>query len=309
MSKILAIYFSYPEAMGYPFQNAEYFEAYQIITRAIEAHGVEAYIVRKGSYVGKGVFSDGWRFENNILKKVDHPISADLVFNKSNYADVGLFHDCRVINPPEFEKICFNKVKTAELFPEFSPATAAAESYQDVVDILASWNLEPDALVVIKKNFLSEGKGVHILPTKDIHENLFDDWSDILAQEFLDSSIGIPHIVDGLHDLRVIVVAGQPIASYIRQPPPGKLLANIAQGGSGKIITLKQVPAEVMRMVTGIQKKLDGFGPTMFSADFMNSPNGFKLVELNPQPGVDPGYWPQDYNKALVNLLVSIVKK
>lgn len=308
MPKIIAIYFSDPEPMGYPFHDADYFEGYQIITRAIEAYGVKAYIVRKGSYKGKGVFSSGWRFENTTLKKVEHPITADLVFNKSNYADVGLFNDCPVINKPEFEKICYDKVKTAELFSEFSPKTAAAESYRAVVNILSAWNLKPDTLVVIKKNFLTEGKGVYILPVKNVHENLFDDWSNVLVQEFLDSSVGIPQIVDGLHDLRVIVVHGTPTLSYVRQPVPGKMLANIAQGGSAKIIALEQVPPAIMTMVKGIKSKFTRFEPTIFSADFMNSPQGFKLIELNPQPGVDPGHWPQDYNNALVNLLVSTVK-
>ena len=309
MKKIITIYFSYPEAMGYPFDKEYYFTGYQEITREIERRGVEAYIVRGNSYQGKGAFSGGWRFENNALTPVDHTIVADLVYNKSNFTDIGLFNDCTVINPPEFERLCNDKIKTAAFFPELSPKTAPAENYDALMQTIAGWNLEPTALVVVKKNFLTEGNGVNILPVEDVKETLYNEWSNILVQEFIDSSAGIPGLVAGLHDLRVTMVDDTIVDSFIRTPAPGKLLANLAQGGACTNIALTNIPPEVTTMVNHIQKNLAHFGRTIFCADFMNSPNGFKLVELNSQPGIYPPDWPNEYNPALVKFLVSMVKK
>jgi hypothetical protein len=52
--KKLAIYFSDPDLMGYPFDKSVYFETYNKILTAILSKGVQPYIVRGKTYVGGG---------------------------------------------------------------------------------------------------------------------------------------------------------------------------------------------------------------------------------------------------------------
>lgn len=309
--KTLAIYFSDPEPMGYPFHKEEYFEMYQEIIRAIEKAAIAVFIVRGASYQGKGRFNHGWRFESGELKKSTGPIQADLIFNRDDQNTIPKIYDCPIINHPDFDELCVDKIKTAELFPEFSPRTAGVHSFKEYKKTITDWSLKPDERVVLKLNFETEGRGVHVLPVKKVTEYLYNDWNNILMQEFLDSSVGIPGLTTGLHDLRVTVVNGDPINSYIRIPKPGSFLANISQGGTGQSLGLDAVPKTVLAMVSAITAKVRRYYPLLYAADFMNSPAGFKLIELNSRPGIQHPKWSDTYKKfndAIVRMLVEALK-
>ena len=130
-------------------------------------------------------------------------------------------------------------------------------------------------------------------------------------QEFMDSSLGIPGVVEGMHDLRVTVVNGEPINSFVRTPKSGSYLANTAQGGKGMSIDLEQVPDEVINMVYEIRDTFEKYRPSVFAADFINSPKGFRLVELNSRPGMQRPHVSKTYKKfndAVVKMLIDAVK-
>ena len=287
MSKKLAIYFSDSEAMGYPFNTTyPYWEIYQGIVRDIEKHGIEVYVVRGDSYLGKGIFSHGWQVRDGQMVPVNENIKVDLIFNRDDKNTIPAIDDCLIINHPDLDRICVDKVETAELFPEFSPKTKAINSYQEFVDVVGQWGINPEEKIVLKKNFLSGGRGIFILPLKDINESLYENWQDILVQEFIDTSAGIPNIVEGLHDIRVVTINGQPVYTFVRVPKEGSFLANVSQGGKEIPLSLSVLPASLLKMVEEINKKLSQFRPSMFASDFVNSKNGFKLVELNSRPAV-----------------------
>ena len=308
--KKIAIYFSDPEPMGYPFHKKEYYETYQQIISQIEKCGPEVYIVRADSYLGAGEFKAGWRFESGQLKKTNTEFQADLIFNRDDKNTIPNIYDCPIINKPEFDEICVDKFKTFELFPDISPKTAYIHTYEACHLELQIWKLQPNDLVVLKKNFETEGRGIFIIQTKDIKKDLYTDWSDIIIQEFIDSSIGIPKIASGLHDIRITVIGGTPINSFVRVPKKGSYLANIAQGGAGTSIDLKQVPKEVIDLVSKVDNTIEKFFPILYAADFMNSPKGYKLVELNSRPGVQHPNWSKTYNifnDSIIKLLVDAV--
>jgi len=152
---------------------------------------------------------------------------------------------------------------------------------------------------------------VYILPVSETMERLYSDWSNILLQEFIDCSIGIAGLTKEKHDLRITVVNSEIINSYIRIPKAGSYLANVAQGGKGSSVDLAQVPPIVLGMVKDIDQKIAHFRPTLYAADFMNSPTGFKLIELNSRPAVQHPSWSKTYkkfNNAVVHMLVEAVR-
>ncbi len=308
MSKKLAIYFSDSEAMGYPFNTTyPYWEIYQGIVRDIEKHGIEVYIVRGNSYLGKGIFAHGWQIRYGQMVLVNENIKVDLIFNRDDKNTIPAIYDCPIINDPDLDSVCVDKVETAELFPEFSPKTKAINSYQEFLNTIHDWGINPEEKIVLKKNFLSSGRGIYILPFKDVSESLYKNWRDVLVQEFIDSSVGIAGIVEGLHDIRVTTINGEPLYTFIRVPAKGSYLANVEQGGTEISLSLDKLPDSLLAMVEQINKKLEQYRPSIFASDFVNCKDGFKLVELNSRPGVcNPKLSPQDknFNDKIVEMLV-----
>ena len=307
--KKLAIYFSDPEPMGDPFNSSyPYWEIYQGIIRDVEKHGIDVYVVRGvGAYLGNGTFSHGWQIRNETLVSVDEPVTVDLIFHRGSQATIPATYDCPIINHPDLERLIGDKIKVAELFPELSPKTRAINSYQEFVETIKEWGFDPEEKIVLKKNFLYGGQGVYIRPVKDMPESLYESWDNILMQEFVDSSVGIPGIVEGLHDIRITTINGEPIYTFVRVPAQGSLLANVAQGGTEIPLTLDKLPQDLLDKVAIINKKLAQYRPSILAADFFNSKDGFKLIELNARPGVsNPKLSVQDknFNDKIVEMLV-----
>ncbi len=311
MNKILAIYFSDPEPMGYPFHKSQYYERYKRIAGEVVEKGIDVYFVRGNSYLGEGVFKKGWYFDGDELLEKNESVQANLIFNRDDKNTIPEIQDCPIINAPEFDSLCVDKAKTYEAFPDISPKTSVVNSYADAMNLVHNWNLEPDELIVLKKNFETEGRGIFVITLDRIEEDLYTDWQDILVQEFVDSSCGIPGLVKGMHDLRVTVVNGTPINSFLRVPKEGSYLANISQGGSGQSIDFEDVPKQVLEYVATISEAVSNYLPNIFAADFMNSPKGYKLIELNSRPGVQHPDWSPTYrlfNDAIINMLVNATR-
>ncbi|MCV2353164.1 hypothetical protein LNV09_03195 [Paucibacter sp. B2R-40] len=286
--KKLAIYFSSPEPMGSPFDSTiyPYWEIYKWLIREVEKNGVEVYIVRGDSYLGEGVFSDGWRVRGGVVVAVGQHISADLIFNRDDNNTIPVIYDCLTINHPDLDRICVDKVETAQLFPELSPKTKAINSYGGFTEVVKEWGFDPEKMIVVKKNFLSGGRGIYICPVKEVIKTFYESWEDILVQEFIDSSNGITGIVEGLHDIRVITINGEQVFMLVRTPRSGSLLANVSQGGVEMPCNLSQLPPDLSKLVSAINEKFSYFRPSIFASDFVNSKNGYKLVELNSRPAV-----------------------
>lgn len=306
--KKIAIYFSDPEPMGDPFNKKyPYFAVYKEIIEGVEKQGIEVYIVRGKSYLGEGVFSHGWKIKDTGVVPVNEQIKVDLIFHKGNFFSTFTTNDCLIINHPDFERLCYNKARVAELFPDFSPKTKAINSYQEFAETVSEWGCNPEEKIVVKKNFLSGGRGIYVRPVKDLTEFLYENWQDVLVQEFIDSSVGIPGIVEGLHDIRIVTMNGEPAYSFVRIPPAGSFLANVSQGGSERAVSLDKLPSELLEMVAKINQKFIHYKPSILGADFFNSKDGFKLIELNAPPAVcDPDQSPETrkYIDKLVEFLV-----
>lgn len=308
--KKLGIYFSDPEPMGAPFNSTytPYWEIYQEIICDIEKQGISAYIFRGvESYIGGGLFSHGWQIKDGALVAVNENIKVDLIFHRGNHSTILPVYDCPTINHPELERLCDDKVKIAELFSDFSPKTKAVNSYQEFENTAEEWQIKQDNKIVLKKNFLSQGQGVYVLPVKEVTESLYGNWENILVQEFVDSSIGIPGVVRGFHDIRIISINCEPVYALLRTPPAGSFIANVARGGTPSAVPLDKLPPALLGLVSIINSKFTDYKPSILGADFFNSKDGFKLIEINCPPGVrNPKFSSQDkiLHDKMVQMLV-----
>lgn len=306
--KTLVILFTDLDPMGYPFNSLRFLEIYERVTNALLEKGIQSYFARGNSYLGNREFKNLSKFVDGQIQEIEGTITADLVYNK-NSGDVFVeINDCPIINQLELEKICGDKVLTAQIFPEISPLTAIINSYQEFLDE----NFEPEKLVVLKQNYGWGGEGVYILPANEVTEDLFANWTGIVLQEFLDSSLGIPGVTDGYHDLRICVVDNKPTNALVRIPKEGTLTANISLGGTGLSIALDQIPQEVYDLLDTVIQKLDKYSPSIYAADFMNSQNGWKLIELNARPGLLHEIWTKyynDFNQAVIDLIVKTINE
>jgi len=309
--KTLAIYFSDPKPMGYPFNVDEpYFKYYQTIVTRLESVQIQVVIVRGKSYLGCGLFSHGWKMVGNKLTLIKNPIKADLIWNRDDKNTIPKIFDCPIINHPDLDELCVDKVATAKLFPKMSPCTLALDSFDQLNSIIKKWQLKKEDKIVLKKNFQTSGRGIHIIPVGKISKKLYRDWKDILIQEFIDSTRGIPEIVKGLHDIRIVTLNGKIINSFFRTPKKGSFLANVALGGTEHPVNINKLPVDLVKKTKIINLALKKYRPSLFSCDFMNSKNSYKLVELNSRPGlIDPGLSPfyQQFYDELIKLLVKLL--
>jgi glutathione synthase/RimK-type ligase-like ATP-grasp enzyme len=143
--------------------------------------------------------------------------------------------------------------------------------------------------VVLKPHNGMKGIGIFIgpkdkarlfqLPKKKIY-------SQYIAQEFVDTSAGIPGIVRGQHDLRVAVANGEAVWSHVRTPPAGSFKANVAQGGEIKEVVCEKLPEAVKRIVAQLAERFyQKYDNPIYSIDFGMGKDGPLIFELNDQIG------------------------
>ena len=308
MKKVLAIYFSDPDMMDYPFNKTEYFEMYQVIIDQLLKADIASYIVRGKSYLGDGLFSHGWKFTTKDQLEEVKNIKADLIFNRDDKNIIPTITDCSIINNSQFDELCLDKVKTFQRFPEISPKSASIHSYEEFIDTIHSWEFKEGEIVAVKQNFEAEGRGIFIKPWNEIKSSDYTNWTNVLVQEFIDSSGGIPGITKTYHDLRITVVEHVPTVSTVRTPKIGSLLANVGQGGTSRALPIEDVPQDILDIVLSLDETFTAYDPCLYSADFMlDKTKGWKLIELNSRPGLLHPNFSSDYekyNNALVQMLI-----
>jgi len=185
-----------------------------------------------------------------------------------------------VLNDPELEEICKDKLKTYELFKEHVPETKEATKEN------AEKMLEKYEKIVFKPRFGFAGEGVKIIDNlEDFTES--KPTENFIIQQFIGTE-GVPEWdVTGAHDLRTIIINGelQQVGNYIRVPEEG-LISNISRGGKQKYVNRDEIPEEAQKKIEEISKAFERFQPSIFSIDFMFDENMRPwVVELNSKPG------------------------
>jgi glutathione synthase/RimK-type ligase-like ATP-grasp enzyme len=112
-----------------------------------------------------------------------------------------------------------------------------------------------------------------------------DETYPLLVQEFIDMSDGIPGIAEGPHDVRVLMTGHTIIGATLRQPAPGRLHSNVSQGGTERLLSYDEIPAELREIAIKIDGELDDF-PRYYAIDFARGKQGWVLIEINKKPGL-----------------------
>ena len=282
--KKVTVFFEEPNLEDYPFTNPKYKQSYCELAQIIQQKQGEFWIARSNeTYLGQQKFSRGWRWNGVRFEKAG-AFTASVIYDKrgdSRYR--ASFRDesnIKILNPNKIADICEDKLKTYELFTEFCPQTFLVKNEAELKIALEKI---PSEKKVIKPRDMACGEGVQI---DNIEKILVSKKKfPLLVQEFIDTSKGIPNLIDGIHDFRVILINGEIILSFIRTPPPNSLIANIAQGGSVHEVPLTKIPTNIHKITKKIDSQFTEFSRA-YSIDFGFENNVPKLIEMNSQPAI-----------------------
>lgn len=281
---------------------------YQYFTDIADEKGLKVYIANFESYKNGRlekafIFKKGeWVEEQNI--------KLDLVLDKFKHDDQTkkikehMNKSLPVLNPYELEKIAKDKYLTFKEFPELVSDTKKATKEN------VSKFIQEDGRAVIKPPKDFGGKGIKVI---DSIQDFEEKDNNLLVQRFIDSTNGIPELgVEGVHDLRVVVVSGEPVISYLRTPEGG-FISNVSQGGSIEFIELDEVPEEVMDIVEKINQRFEKLGPYVYGVDTIFDEEGKPwILEINSKPGLsfyddeEIREKKEPYIKAVIDALVEL---
>ena len=238
----------------------------------------------KYKWYRNGELEKAFHWDGEKWRKV-HDIEVDVVYdkfkfdNKTRELKQGIFEEVVMVNNPELEEICKDKLETYELFPEMvgETMTATRENAEEMIEKYGKF--------VFKPRFGFAGKGVEVI------EDMMDfqqpeNPENFIVQQFIPTN-GYPDWgVEGPHDLRTIIINGEiQNGNYVRVPDEG-LISNISRGGNQMYIDRSELPEKVVDMIEEVEKEFEEYQPAIFSVDFMfdESLNPW-IVELNSKPG------------------------
>ncbi len=282
MKKKIAVFFNTPGYDSYPFNDRIYVDAYHELAEIVDGLHGQLIIVRgQRSYMHDMTFSASWAYWKGHFSREDRPVKVDLIFNRSNFV---CDETDTVVNHPDLEEICTDKVKTYHHFAHLSCKTAIVWKRAELAGAIESI---PSPLVVAKPVDAEGGKGVFIGPKDEVHGKIKD--FPYILQEFLETSGGIPGIAKGRHDFRMIGIEGEIAAANVREPKEGSYLSNVSQGGIQTFVPLANIPPEAREFFQAVDHELQRFKKRLFSVDVGRDPHGnWKLIELNSKPGMLP---------------------
>jgi glutathione synthase/RimK-type ligase-like ATP-grasp enzyme len=289
-----------------PFKKDHVNTTYEYFTDLAYKKDSKIFIGRFDWY-SDGRFQKAYSFDGENWEKLND-VEIDVVFDKYRFDEqtIGLKKEIDdrhpVLNSFEVEQICKDKLLAYEKFPENHPETREA-TLENVEKMLKKYGK-----VVVKPLAAHAGEGVEIID--DISE--FDESEGKIVQQFVDSGSGIEKLnIEGVHDLRVVVVDGKPVLSYIRQPESG-YIANVAQGGTMEFVKIEDVPEKAMKIVDSVVDMLDE-KQYVCGVDMIFDRNQKPwILELNSKPGMsfynkkEIKEWKDPYIKAVVNSLSKI---
>lgn len=252
-----------------------------------QKEGWAVYVLTRKIYQGNGVFNGVWLFNEGKFRKVDEPIKIDLVYDRSAGVEFPPEENNSIIwvNRRDFKILCWDKWKAYGEIGKYMPQTFWIEKEDNLKNVLTK--IKTDWVVLKPYNGL-KGLGVFIGPKSEAENFKFPEkYKHYIAQEFVDTSGGIPNITPGMHDLRIAIVNAKAVWSHVRVPEKGSFMANAAQGGILTEVDYSEVPESIKKIVGEIAEKFNiGYDNPAYSLDFgIGKDNAPKIFEINDQIG------------------------
>ena len=159
---------------------------------------------------------------------------------------------------------------------------------------------------VVKPCRLNGGRGVRVMSTEEVCN--LEAAEPFVVQEFCETSGGIDGIVNGRHDLRVYIIDGKQLLFSVRTPASGGFLANTKAGGSIQFFGIDTLPKEADSLAKKIASRVSVMAEHYFiSVDMFLTSSGWKLIEINDQPGI-PASYQTPLSKGLIETLVKSLR-
>jgi glutathione synthase/RimK-type ligase-like ATP-grasp enzyme len=252
-----------------------------------EKENWNAYVLTKKTYRGLGIFEGSWKFNSGKFDIITSPVKFDLVYDRSagiRFPPAG--DDSLVwVNNIDFKILAWDKWATSKIIGEYMPQTFLLENEGEIKNVLPK--IKSDWAVLKPFNGL-KGIGIFIGNKSDaVNFKFAKKYRRYVAQEFIDTSNGIPGIARGKHDLRIVVINGKVVWCHVREPMGESFLANAAQGGNLTEIDYEKVPESVKVIVETVSKLFsERFDNPIYSLDFGIGADGTpKIFEINDQIG------------------------
>ena len=313
MKKVMILFGKSNWEKAQPFANKDYQYSYEYFYNLCKENDIAMYRASYQWYdYEKHVFKYAWVYEGEggNWKKVEN-IKPDLIYDKTKsrsevyYKKDLISEQYPFINDLDFTKIVDDKFVTSLIFPAWSKKSYLIKSKADLEKVLPQIKTSK---IVIKPLSESGGKGVHIVEKNQIAE--IDLGGGNIAQEFIDSTGGVPGVSEKMHDLRLVFVGSKLIYAYIREPKEGSFLANLAQGGKLIIVPKENLPESLAPIIKHINDAFDSFGKRIFAVDFMFDENKKPwIVELNSMPGLFFTPEEKPYMMEMYQELLAVFKK
>lgn len=252
----------------------------------IEKKGWEVYVLTRKTYLGESLFNGAWLFNNEKFERVEKEIKIDIVFDwVGNLLFPPAKNTLKVVNTRAFKELTCDKWSAYQLLNKYMPKTFWVGDFKNAQKLLPQIKTE---IVVLKPFNGLRGKGIYIGDRKGL-KNFKPEKSDtkFIMQEFVDTSLGVPNVTSGKHDLRIVITNNKVIWCHVRVPASGTYLANAAQGGNLAEVDYNNVPKSVKEIVKIISENFyDKYDNPIFSLDFGIDEKGRPYIfEINDQIG------------------------
>jgi glutathione synthase/RimK-type ligase-like ATP-grasp enzyme len=256
-------------------------ESYAYFSELADEEGVELFMA-KYTWYSDGDLDKAWRFDDGWKKVKDIELDAAQDKFKSDEGTLELKRkiskELAIINDPELEILCKDKLRTFERFQDYTPETRKAS--ENNIEAM----LEEYGKIVLKPRRAYGAEGIYVIEEGEEIPGIEN--GEYIVQRYIDSSDGIKRLVDGSHDLRGIVVNGTLLGAYIRYNEDSEI-SNVSEGGTKKALSLEEFPEDAKEIVQEVNDELD-YSPAIFSVDLFYDEEGQPwIVELNGKPGLN----------------------
>lgn len=311
-SKKILIYFTKKEVAADPYAHMpDRREIYWALFQEGRSRGFDMYLgVKPTIHHGGMEFENVLFFTGEQFELREERVFFDAIFDRSPKKDFPTQDiDSKTLNSLAFKSLANNKDRTYELLKEFMPKTFTLTSKKDFESAIASFR--PEEMAVFKPVDGFGGKGVVITEAKNITVHLLTPNKKYILQKFVDTSSGVPGIISGHHDLRIIIVDGSPILLQARSPKPGELRANISQGGQCFEFPYESAPLALRSIVSKVHPLIDAtFSSPFYSIDFGIDQDGTPYIfEINDQIGFKGAITGENRKKFCKNFIDSLEKR
>jgi glutathione synthase/RimK-type ligase-like ATP-grasp enzyme len=238
----------------------------------------------KDNYLGDFRFAKTWRvteYQDGIHYTIENTATKfDIVYNNASGDLLEKIPDSRKINSTFVKNVFNNKYLTYLFAPDFQTKTYFIENELSFHSFKMT---KLDQQFAIKEIYGSGGKQVFIGTVRDYDYSLA---FPLIAQEFVDTSGGVPDLTTGTHDIRVRIFNGKVIGGSLRIPPEG--VTKITAGNTPQALLAEEIPLELKKKTQLLDKRLASDTSRFFAADWGldKETNQWKLFEMNAAPGL-----------------------